>query len=222
MHVTTEIRRGSERFVEREAGRLSRHSFAFGASYDAANLRFGPMVCHDDHLLGSGQGFAAHRHSDLSIVTWVLSGALAHTDNSGASATLLPGQAAVHHTGEGIEHTEIAAAPATRFVQVWLASETPVPTSSYDVTSVDPAPGELTPVVEPIAGASFAVARLEAGQHLDVPAAPLAHVYVARGALLRSSLAEPLHEGDAFRFTDEPGARVTAAVATELLVWTFA
>jgi hypothetical protein len=44
---------------------------------------------------------------------------------------------------------------------------------------------------------------------------------VARGALLRSSLAEPLHEGDAFLFTDEPDTELTSGAQTELLVWEF-
>lgn len=222
MPVTTEIRRGSERFVERQAGRLSRHSFAFGADYDAANLRFGPMVCHDDHLLGAGQGFETHRHSDLVIVTWLLSGALTHTDSSGTDVTVSPGEVAVLRTGAGVEHSEVAAAAQTRFVQVWLAPEVPDERSTYDVTAVDLTPGELSVVTEPVSGATFSVAHLETGQTLALPAAPLSHVYVARGALLRSSLAEPLQDGDAFRFTDESSHDVTAAVPTELLVWSFA
>jgi hypothetical protein len=44
---------------------------------------------------------------------------------------------------------------------------------------------------------------------------------VSRGALLRSSLAEPLQDGDAFLFTAEPAHELTAGVPTELLVWQF-
>src|SRR5689334_9158618 len=79
MSVTVEIRRGSARFVEREVGRVTHHSFSFGEHYDPERLAFGPLVCHDDHLLGSGRGFDTHHHSDLEIVTWVVSGALRHT-----------------------------------------------------------------------------------------------------------------------------------------------
>ncbi len=221
MPVTTEIRRGSERFVERQAGRLSQHSLAFGASYDAGNLRFGPMVCHDDHLLGSGQGFSAHRHSDLVIVSWVLSGELTHTDGEGAEVRVAPGEVAVLRAGPGVEHSELASAPQTRFIQVWLAPEAPDAVSSYDVSPVELVTGELTQVAEPLPGARFSVARLGAGDVLELPEAPLVHVHLARGALARSSMAEPLQEGDAFRFTDEPAHAVTATVPSELLVWTF-
>ena len=40
--------------MEREPGRLTLHSFSFGAHYDPDRLELGPMVCHDDHLLGPG------------------------------------------------------------------------------------------------------------------------------------------------------------------------
>ena len=65
------------------------------------------------------------------------------------------------------------------------------------------------------------MARLPAGGELTLPEEPRQHVFVGRGALARSSLAQPLADGDAYRITDEPGHRLTAAVPTELLVWTF-
>ena len=72
-----------------------------------------------------------------------------------------------------------------------------------------------------VAGASYAVARLGANESLMLPAAARLHAYVTTGALQRFSLAEPLQAGDAFCFVDEPDHEVTAAVPTELLVWTF-
>lgn len=222
--VTVEIRRASGSFTERAEGRLSRHSLSFGASYDPANLRFGPMVCHDDHLLGNGRGFEPHRHDDLAIVSWVVSGALGHTGSADAATTVEPGQLAVLLTGSGVEHSEVALAPATRFVQVWLAPADPddLPTqTSYEVTSPTLEPGALTRVAEPLPGAVFSVAHLESGGTITLPVADFVHVYVARGALLRSSMAEPLQEGDAFRFVDEGAHQVTAAVPSELLVWAF-
>ena len=65
------------------------------------------------------------------------------------------------------------------------------------------------------------MARLEANQTFSTPVAPRVHVFVSRGALLRSSLAEPLHDGDAFLFTDEPSYDLVAGVPTELLCWAF-
>lgn len=211
MTVTTRIRRGNARFAERAPGRLTYHSFSFGSVYDPERLRFGPMVCHDDHHLGAGRGFGTHRHSGLVIVTWVVSGALRHTDSTGGSTLLEPGQLAVLTTGAGVEHSEVAEAPGTRFVQVWLAADAEGD-PSYAVL-----PGERLE----LPGASMRVLRLAGGQAATLPAAPRLHVYVVTGALTRHSLAEPLAAGDALEMTHHPAATVTAAVDTVLLVWSF-
>lgn len=219
LDVTAEIRRSSARFSERAPGRATQHSLSFGSHHDPGRIRFGPMVCHDDHLLAAGVGFETHRHSELVIVSWVVDGALAHT-GVGDPLVVTAGQAAVLRTGSGIEHSEVAAEPQTRFVQVWLALDEPGG-PSYDVHQPALVPGELTEVVA-VEGARFSVARLGIGDSLDLPQAPRLHVFVARGALIRSSMAEPLEAGDAFEFVDHPAtAPVTAAVPTELLIWAF-
>ena len=104
MPVTVEIRRASDAFVTRERGRLTRHGFSFGPHYDPDNVAFGPMVCHDDHLLSGGQGFADHSHADLEIVTWVLRGSLTHTDSSHHAGTVGPGTVQVLSAGSGVVH----------------------------------------------------------------------------------------------------------------------
>lgn len=176
------------------------------------------MVCHDDHLLAAGEGFETHRHSGLVIVSWVVSGGLAHT-GIGDPQVVRPGQVAVLRTGDGVEHSEVAAEPRTRFVQVWLAVDEPGG-PSYDVSAPEVSPGVLTEVAA-VDGARFSVVRLGIGDSVELPAAARVHAFVATGALVRSSLAEPLEAGDAFEMTDHPASSVTAAVPTELLVWSF-
>jgi len=205
------IRRGTDRFVDRAPGRRTLHAFSFGATYDPDWTTFGPMVCHDDHLVANGLGFESHEHGGLVIVSYVVSGALAHTDEGG-SVTLSPGEVGVFRTGERATHSEVAAAPQTRFVQVWL-TDPDLGSTSYEVAGSP---------VRPLPGAELSVVRLGDGESVTVPAAPRVHVYVARGALLRSSLAEPLQEGDAFLFTDEPAYELVSGADTVLLVWTFA
>ena len=221
MQVTTEIRRGTDRYLTRGDGYFTRHSFSFGEHYDPDNVRFGPIVCHDDHRLAAGAGFTDHPHADLDIVTWVVSGSLHHTDSAGHSAVVRPGEVQVLSAGSGVTHAEVAGpeGPA-RFVQVWLTPLAPGAAPAYSVTPVDLPSGELA-VAARIGDATFRVARLAAGDTVTLPDEPRQHVFVAGGALVRSSMAEPLADGDAFRITDHPGLEVTAAVPTELLVWSF-
>ena len=101
------------------------------------------MVCHDDHLLRRGEGFPPHDHADLTIVTWVISGALEHDGPTGP-ARVEPGQVAVLRTGSAVTHSEVAAAPQTRFVQVWLTPAGPEE-PSYEVATPELPRGRAGP-----------------------------------------------------------------------------
>jgi quercetin 2,3-dioxygenase len=231
--VTVIIRRALDRFSTRDTGRQALHSFSFGSSYDPERVSFGPLVALNDHLLGRGRGYEAHEHRDVVLVTWVVFGELTHADETGTS-TLGPGELAVTRAGGGTTHSEVAGDSATRFIQMWLRPGD-VTTRSVRETVT---PGLSGPGLVPVAGtsglaldvpgATLSIADLHAGETLRLPAEPLVHVFVVTGALLRSSLAEPLAAGDAFEISDESPTEadardlsVTAAVPTQLLVWTF-
>ncbi|NYE36451.1 hypothetical protein F4692_001584 [Nocardioides cavernae] len=218
---------GSDRSSETAPGRVTRHSFSFGPHYDPANLGFGPLVCHNDDLLDAGAGYAEHPHSELEIVTWVLEGALVHTDSTGARHVLEAGSAQVLSAGSGIRHSE-AADPGSgrcRFVQAWLTPSEPGTRPSY-ATGEAPrlssglvvvAGGDGLPVGT--VGARLQVARLAPGEVVTLPEDPVQHVFAATGAVTLEGLG--LAGGDAVRLTDEPGRTVTAAEESELLVWSF-
>ncbi|HYF71193.1 MAG TPA: pirin family protein [Nocardioides sp.] len=219
--MSVEIRRGTDRYLVRGDGFFTRQSFSFGERYDADNVAFGRLVCHDDHRLAAGAGFADHPHRDVDIVTWVLSGSLVHDDSEGHSAVVTPGVVQVLSAGSGVTHSEVAGPDGpVRFVQAWLTPDEVGAPPAYSVRAVDLSPGELVDVVT-LGDATLRVARLGAGDTVTLPDERLQHVFVAGGALTRSSLAEPLADGDAFRITEQPGLAVTAAVPTELMVWSF-
>ncbi|MCW2796455.1 pirin family protein [Nocardioides sp.] len=222
--------------MTRAEGRDTRHAFSFGEHYDPEHVGFGPMVCHDEHSLGGGRGFPEHEHRDTEIVTWVLDGVLEHSHAVGSAShtgRLAPGFVQVLSAGSGVSHSEIAATGIgiTRFVQVRLTPDETSTQPSYVVAPVHLETGAWTlvasgqdpaaPVRIGTSSASFWAVRLEAGATTSLPDAERQHLFVSRGALTRSSLAEPLSAGDAFLLTDHPGIEVTAAVPTELLLWTF-
>lgn len=207
---------------------MTRHSFSFGSHYEPTNLGFGPLVCHNDDELDPGAGYPDHAHSELEIVTWVLEGALVHTDSTGASHVVEAGRAQVLSAGSGIRHSEVAdpASGRCRFVQAWLAPTTAGTEPSY-VLGEAPAPGtDLVDVAGggglPLGtrGARLLVARLSPGGSVVLPEDPRQHVFAATGAISLAGVA--LGSGDAVRLTDEPGHVVRASEASELLVWSFA
>ena len=67
------------------------------------------------------------------------------------------------------------------------------------------------------AGAAMHVARLGAGDPVEVPAAPFVHVYVARGAVELDG--RRLGTGDAARLTDAGVVTVVATEPAEVVVW---
>jgi quercetin 2,3-dioxygenase len=214
-----------DRFVTREPGRQTRHSFSFGPSYDADRISFGPMVALNDDLLAEGAGYDAHHHADVVLVTWVVSGALAHEDAQGRVVQPV-GELAVTRAGSGITHREYADAPATRFVQAWLRPAELGEDPSRTTTTPDLTPDDLVVAADEtdlgIPGATCRIGEIPAGATVSVPEAPLRYVFVTTGALTRSSLAEPLSAGDAFEITGNHEVTLTAAVPTQLLAWSFA
>lgn len=231
--MSVEVRRAGDRFVTPGDGVVSRHSFSFGPHYDPGNVGFGLLVVANDDVAQPHGGYPVHPHRDVEIVTWVLSGALAHEDTAGHGGSLVPGVVQRMSAGRGVRHSELATGAGARFVQMWVPPGAPGADPSYgqaDVTA-DLAGGGLVPVVSGLRrhaadvavglgqpAAALHVARLQAGDEVTLPSAPFVHVYVTRGGA-DVETAGRLDEGDAVRFTDEGGRTVTARGAAELLVW---
>lgn len=213
-----------DRFVTRDPGRQTRHSFSFGSSYDPDRLSFGPLIALNDDLLSASAGYDAHDHADTVLVTWVVSGALAHEDESGC-VVQPAGELAITRAGTGITHAERADGATTRFVQAWLRPDDTGEQPSRRTTTPELGGGDLVVVADEadlgISGATYRIGDLPAGATVTVPPAPKRYLFVATGALVRSSLAEPLSAGDAFEVTGEHDLTVATGVPTQLLVWSF-
>jgi redox-sensitive bicupin YhaK (pirin superfamily) len=231
--VSVQVRRGLHRFVTRVAGRQTRHSFSFGEFHDPERLSFGPLVAFNDDLLGTGIGYDAHPHADVVIVTWVVSGTLAHTDESGPTE-VGAGCLLIDRAGTGTTHSEYAVGGPTRYLQMWLRPDVSGGEPSLRLDPAEPKERSSRTLIADgaeelgIAGASLRLWYLAAGEVARLPEAPHVYAFVVTGALARSSMAEPLAAGDAFEISAEDDSRagrdlrVTAAVPTSMLVWSFA
>lgn len=228
--MSLEVRRAGSRFVTVEEGRETRHSFSFGPHYDPGNLGFGLLVSHNDDLLAPGAGYPDHPHQEIEVVTWVLSGALAHRDSVGSSGVLLPGEVQVMSAGTGVVHSEFAAPGAgeTRFVQTWVRPDAWGATPAYASAAVGPGRG-WTAVVGgdglPLGAraATLWVSDAAAGDTLVVPEVPHAHLFVATGAADVVDALGPvvdLGEGDAVRVVGR-GADLVVTAPGQLMLWTF-
>jgi redox-sensitive bicupin YhaK (pirin superfamily) len=84
----------------------SHYLFSFADHYDPSNMQFGPLRVFNDDYVAPKSGFPTHPHSDMEIITIVLSGELTHRDNLGNQTTVGAGQVQRMTAGTGITHSE--------------------------------------------------------------------------------------------------------------------
>ncbi|WP_042419140.1 pirin family protein [Streptacidiphilus anmyonensis] len=230
------IRRAGHRYrSEPEPGVRTAHAFSFSAHYDPANVSFGALLACNEELLAPGAGFAAHRHRDTEILTWVLEGELAHRDDHGHEAVVRPGQLQYLSAGSGVSHSEVNAATdePVRFLQFWLQPGEFGTDPAYAVRDADAEAGAGSVLLTPpglLRRADAALHLLRAGAYLPLPELPRAayvYLHVARGGLgFRESdgpkgRGRELAAGDAVRISgDAVLVDPTAGPdGVELLVW---
>jgi len=99
------------------------------------NLR----VINEDYV-AENQGFGTHGHADMEIITYVVSGALAHKDSTGGSEVLRPHEVQRMTAGTGIRHSEFnpSATEKAHLYQIWILPEKDGLTPGYEQTYFAP------------------------------------------------------------------------------------
>jgi hypothetical protein len=227
------IQRADERFVTDIGWLDSKHSFNFGNHYAPEHQGHGLLLVNNDDIVAAGQGFGTHGHRDMEIVTWVLSGRLAHQDSEGNDGVLYPGLAQRMSAGTGIRHSEMNASPdePVHFVQMWVLPDTAGVTPGYEQKDINAAladgglvaiasgQGHETAISIHQRDAVLWGARLSTGESIALPADPHVHVFVALGSGTLEGAGE-LGQGDAARLVGAGPLGFTATNnGTEVLVW---
>jgi quercetin 2,3-dioxygenase len=117
----------------------SNFSFSFADYHDPENTAFGPMRVLNDDFIAPTRGFGAHPHSDMEIVSIVLSGKLRHEDSLGNVGVTSWGEIQRMTAGIGILHTEFNASEdeELNLLQLWFMPETRGLNPSYEITKFD-------------------------------------------------------------------------------------
>lgn len=100
----------------------SKHSFSFGHWYDPEKINFGALRVLNDDIVTGGEGFGAHPHDNMEIVSIPLYGALKHKDSTGRNEIIKQFDVQIMSAGSGITHSEFNASDeeAVNFLQIWV------------------------------------------------------------------------------------------------------
>ncbi|GAB5417230.1 MAG: pirin family protein [Crocinitomicaceae bacterium] len=100
----------------------SNHSFSFANYYNPERVHFGALRVLNDDTVSGGQGFSAHPHANMEIISIPLKGDLEHKDSMGNTAVIKEGDVQVLSAGTGIQHSEYNknADAEVQFLQIWL------------------------------------------------------------------------------------------------------
>jgi redox-sensitive bicupin YhaK (pirin superfamily) len=205
-------------------------SFSFADYVDPENVNWGALRVFNDDTIAAGTGFPTHPHRDMEIVTYVLSGELAHRDSIGNHGVVGPGGIQFMSAGTGVSHSEFnnSAEQPLHLVQMWvLPGKTGTP-PSYGQMSFESderknrwltvVSGEES-VEAPIRitqAATLRVARIE-GARVVADFAPKRYgfLFVADGTVEVNG--ETLRAGDAVRLYDV--SQLAASGFGELVLW---
>ena len=229
------VRRSAERGYADHGWLKSFHSFSFADYHDPQYMGWGNLRVINEDRIAPGAGFGTHGHRDMEIISYVLSGSLAHKDTLGNVKAIPPGDVQRMSAGTGVRHSEFNHAPgeSTHFLQIWIEPDAIGVAPGYEQKTFPAAAkrGHLQLVassdgregsVRMHADAAIHVGLLDGRDAVALPLDPArkAYVHVVRGQLEANG--EVLGAGDALMLAHESSLKLERAQDAEVLVFDLA
>ena len=205
--------------------------FSFDRYYDPANMNFGPLRVFNHDTIAGGGGFPTHSHREMEIVTYVLSGRLAHKDSTGGVGFINAGEVQRMSAGTAIAHSEFNASETdpVRLMQIWVLPEREGLKPSYEQKqfTTEQRTGVLLPIAsgQDVSGGvkihqdtTFYVSRLGVGDNVghELKAGRRAFLYVIEGEVALNG--ETLSAGDQARITEAGKLNLSASRESEIIL----
>ena len=227
------LRKSQDRGYADHGWLKSFHSFSFASYYDPQFMGWGNLRVINEDRIAAGGGFGTHGHRDMEIISYVLSGNLAHKDSMGNVKGIPPGDVQCMSAGTGVQHSEFNHAPdqTTHFFQIWIEPNVRGIAPGYEQKTVPPASkrgalsciaGPEGAVVKIHADASLYAGLFDGAETATLQIAPQrkAYVHLIRGNLRVNGVA--LSAGDAALLDNEPTITLTQGQDAEVLVFDLA
>jgi quercetin 2,3-dioxygenase len=225
------LRKANERGHANHGWLDTYHTFSF-ADYDEPQWKgYRSLRVINDDLVMPGNGFVAHPHRDMEIITYVLSGALEHRDSMGHGSIIRPGNIQYMSAGSGVVHSEFNPSKdeAVRLLQIWIMPEVKGAKPRYAEKSLsDKQTGQWHLMVSKSGrdgsiairqDADLWLAKLEAGQRVSHSLAKNrnAFVHVAEGEIVLNG--KTLSGGDAAALSEETKLQLSANKPSQVLLF---
>jgi hypothetical protein len=226
------VRHSNERGHAEHGWLESYHSFSFADYFDARHVEFGPLRVINEDRVAPGAGFGTHPHRDMEIISYVLSGELAHKDSLGTGSVIRPGDVQRMSAGSGVRHSEFnsSTTQGLHFLQIWIKPNVVGIEPSYEEKrfSDSDKQGRLRLIASPDGrdgsvsihqDASLYAGRFDGEEHATLELKPgrRSYVHVARGEVRANGV--ELGTGDALKVTDAPAVRIDGGQGAEVLVF---
>ena len=211
------------------------HTFSFDQYFDPAHSHFRSLRVINEDRVAAGRGFPTHSHRDMEIITYILSGSLEHRDSMGNGSVIRPGDVQRMSAGTGVSHSEFnpSQSEACHLLQIWIMPKLRNLTPSYEQKffGEDKRRGQLC-LIAAADGRDEAVtihqdarvyaSLLEAGQSIAYQLNDTRHAWlqIARGTL--SLNGQKLDQGDGASMSGENQLSISAAAASEFLLFDLA
>lgn len=229
------LRKSNDRGFADHGWLKSYHSFSFANYYDPDFMGWGNLRVINDDYIEVGGGFGEHSHRNMEIITYVISGQLAHKDNMGNIKTINPGEVQRMSAGRFVVHSEFNGAKddITHLIQIWIEPNIKNIEPSYEQKTI-PQPskeGKLVLIASSNktdtsvlihADASLYVGIFNQDQEtsLSLNLNRKAYVHLIRGELEVNDI--QLKSGDALMLENEPLVNISKGNAAEVLVFDLA
>lgn len=226
------LRKSQDRGYADHGWLKSLHSFSFAGYYDPQFMGWGNLRVINEDRVAAGMGFGKHGHRNMEIISYVLSGELAHEDSMGNVKGIPPGDVQRMSAGTGVTHSEFnhAKDQNTHFLQIWIEPNVTEIAPSYEqktIPSVDKL-GKLCLIASPN-GADHSVkihadAKVYVGlfngrqsQKLELNPERKAYVHLIKGALQINGIS--LSTGDALLIEKESSLLISDGQEAEVMIF---
>jgi redox-sensitive bicupin YhaK (pirin superfamily) len=226
------LRKSQDRGYADHGWLKSFHSFSFAGYHDPKYMGWGNLRVINEDRVAPGMGFGKHGHRNMEIISYVLSGELAHEDSMGNIKGIPPGDVQRMSAGSGVSHSEFNHAPdqTTHFLQIWIEPNTLEISPGYEQKTIplEDKQGKLCLVASPSAESHsvkiHADAKMYAGLFNGDQSTSLAinpqlkgYVHLIKGSLKVNG--ENLSAGDALMIEGESKIEICDGVNAEVLVF---